>query len=361
MQQQTVRIHGHEIGYYAAGSGPLVVLVHGITGNSRTWREVIPQLARNYTVLAPDLLGHGASEKARGDYSLGAHASTMRDLLVALGHERATFVGHSLGGGVVLQFAYQFPDRVERLVLVDSGGLGEEVSPLLRLLAVPGAEYVMPIGCQPAVHRVLLGATAWMGKLGVRPSAPMQEIWDGYVSLGSRDGREAFLRTLRSVVDLTGQVVSAADRLYLAKRLPTMIVWGEADRIIPVSHAYDAHRMMPGSRLEVYPGVGHFPHRELTGRFTTDLEDFMAGPPARPLAEGEWSRLIKAGSKTPAGRSGYLPVRQRSTTLTVSGAGADDNRSPGAPKAGSPSRGARQRSRALTPALTPRAGNPGPR
>ena len=102
-------------------------------------------LARDFTVIAPDLLGHGDSAKPRGDYSLGACASLMRDLMLALGHERATIAGHSLGGGIAMQMAYQFPERVERLILVSSGGLGRAVTPLLRAVALPAAEYVLPL------------------------------------------------------------------------------------------------------------------------------------------------------------------------------------------------------------------------
>ncbi|MFI5042968.1 MAG: alpha/beta fold hydrolase, partial [Acidimicrobiales bacterium] len=142
---RTVRIHGHEVSYRMAGEGPTVVLIHGIAGSSTTWRAVMPALAEHYTVIAPDLMGHGHSAKPRGDYSLGAYASGIRDLLTVLDRERVTIVGHSLGGGVAMQFAYQFPGWAERLVLIASGGLGKEVSPLLKAVTLPGAEYVLPI------------------------------------------------------------------------------------------------------------------------------------------------------------------------------------------------------------------------
>src|ERR1700682_907103 len=137
MEIKTIRIHGPHVGYYAEGNGPALILVHGIASSSRTWRQVIPRLAERFTVIAPDMLGHGASAKLRGDYSLGAHARGIRDLMVALGIERATLVGHSLGGGVCMQFAYQFPERVERLVLVGSGGVGGGGGRLLGGAAPP--------------------------------------------------------------------------------------------------------------------------------------------------------------------------------------------------------------------------------
>ena len=300
MQLQTVRIHGHQVGYYAAGSGPALILVHGVASSSRTWRRVIPRLAERFTVVAPDLLGHGASAKLRGDYSLGAHASGIRDLMVALGIDRATLVGHSLGGGVAMQFAYQFPERIERLVLVGSGGLGEEVSLLLRVLTLPGAEYILPLGCRPEFSRAIARGTGWLGRIGVRPSALAEEIWNGYVSLGTKDSRNAFLHTLRSVVDVTGQRVSAIDRLYLAREVPTLIVWGDRDPLIPVAHGRRAHRAIKGSVLKVYRDVGHFPHFDEPERFVDDLVDFIDSTEPAHGNDREWQELIRGSAAAPA-------------------------------------------------------------
>ena len=146
-------LHGHHVFYRGGGNGPVIVLVHGITSTSATWANLLPYLAERFTVIAPDLIGHGESAKPRGDYSLGAYASGIRDLLVALGHERATFVGHSLGGGIAMQLAYQFPEHCERLVLVSSGGLGREITPLLRAASLLGSELVLPL----LVNEPLLG------------------------------------------------------------------------------------------------------------------------------------------------------------------------------------------------------------
>ena len=138
-------LHGHAVTYRTAGSGPVLLLLHGIANSSQTWENVAPRLSERFTLIAPDLLGHGESATPRGDYSLGAHATGVRDLLTALGIEHVTVVGHSLGGGIAMQFAYQFPERCERLVLVSSGGLGREVHLLLRAAALPGADYVLPL------------------------------------------------------------------------------------------------------------------------------------------------------------------------------------------------------------------------
>src|SRR5665213_686153 len=268
-------LHGHSVAYRQAGSGPVVVLVHGITSSSATWERVIPDLARRFTVIAPDLAGHGESDKPKGDYSLGAHASTVRDLLRALGHERATFVGHSLGGGIALQLSYQFPERCERLVLVDSGGLGREVSLLLRAATLPGSELVLPF---LAATRLLdAGALAGnlLGRLGLRVPTDLEEIARGHSTLSDSEARAAFVHTLRSVVEPGGQRVDASNRLYRAQHIPVLLIWGARDSIIPVSHGRAAHEQVPGSRLEVFAHSGHFPQLDEPERFLDVLVDFI--------------------------------------------------------------------------------------
>jgi pimeloyl-ACP methyl ester carboxylesterase len=275
LTRRTIELHGHPVSYRLAGSGPVLVLIHGITSSSRTWERVLPALAEHHTVLAPDLLGHGESAKPRGDYSLGAYASGVRDLMVALGHDRATVVGHSLGGGIAMQLAYQFPERVERLALVSSGGLGREVSLMLRAATLPGSEYVLPLFCAPAVRDAVRGVGRVLGAVGLRPGADLQGVLEGFASLGPGDARRAFLHTARSIIDVGGQRVSASDRLYLTAGMPTLIVWGENDPMIPVAHAHAAHAAMPGSRLEVFPDAGHFPFNDDPLRFAALVREFM--------------------------------------------------------------------------------------
>ena len=219
----------------------------------------MPGLAKHFTVIAPDLLGHGGSAKPTGDYSLGARASLVRDILQELGHDRASFVGHSLGGGMAMQIAYQFPEHCERLILVNSGGLGREVSLLLRAATLPGAEYVLPILTNGRLLDAgrLVGRA--MGAVGLLPGTDLRESARGHATLADRGTREAFLRTLRSVVEPGGQRVDATDRLYLAERAPVLFVWGEHDTLIPVSHGHSAHARVPTSRLEVFADSGHFP------------------------------------------------------------------------------------------------------
>src|SRR5450756_1286242 len=189
-------------------------------------------------LIAPDLLGHGDSSTPRGDYSLGAHAGGLRDLLDELGVQRATLVGHSLGGGVALQFAWLFPERVERLVLVSSGGLGRELSLLLRVPTLPGAEWMLPVVSSPWVLRGGGALGRQLHRLGMRSAPDLEELWRGYSRLGDVGPRRAFLATLRTVVDPGGQTINATDKLPVMAEHPTMIVWGGRDRLIPVPVSY---------------------------------------------------------------------------------------------------------------------------
>jgi len=275
-------VNGHDLAYRMGGQGQAVLLIHGIGANSTTWHEAMLRLAPRFRVVAPDLLGHGESEKPTGDYSLGAQASFLRDLLRGLGIERATVVGHSFGGGIAMQLTYQHPEVCERVVLVSSGGLGREVSPVLRLLSVPGAEWVLPIIAPAFVRDGGNAVLAWMRDRGIR--APrIHEGWQAYTSLADPDTRRAFVRELRSVVEFSGQMVSAKDRLHASAEHPTLIVWGDRDAMIPDDHGRAAHELIAGSRLEIFEGVGHFPHAEHPDRFAEVLREFIESTKPAPI------------------------------------------------------------------------------
>ncbi len=287
IEPQTLALHGRTVTYAQAGSGPVLLLIHGMAGTYENWQEVIEPLARHHTVLAPDLPGHGASAPGGGDYSLGALAAGLRDLLLALGHDRATLVGHSLGGGIAMQFAYQFPEITERLVLVSSGGLGREVSPIMRAAALPGADLFIAVTAGPG--RAAGSALArGLAAVGLRPNADIAEVARGYASLTDPDRRSAFLATLRAVVGTGGQRVHAGDRLYLAEGMPVLIIWGQHDPMIPAHHGEHAHQAIPGSRLEIFNGVGHLPQIEAPGRFVAVLERFLAETEPAEWDTAQW-------------------------------------------------------------------------
>ncbi|MGZ6779716.1 MAG: alpha/beta fold hydrolase [Mycobacterium sp.] len=270
-------IHGYRRAFRIAGSGPAILLIHGIGDNSTTWSSVQSTLAQRFTVIAPDLLGHGKSDKPRADYSVAAYANGMRDLLSVLGIERVTVIGHSLGGGVAMQFAYQFPQLVDRLILVGAGGVTKDVNFALRIASLPmGSEALallrLPL-VLPALQMVGRVAGAAIGSTGLGRDLP--EMLRILEDLPEPTASSAFARTLRAVVDWRGQVVTMLDRCYLTESVPVQLVWGSHDSVIPVSHARLAHSAMPGSQLEIFAGSGHFPFHDDPDRFVEIVERFI--------------------------------------------------------------------------------------
>jgi len=273
-------VHGYRRAFLVAGrplgTAPVLWLIHGIGDSSRTWEGIVPLLGKDHTIIAPDLLGHGASDKPRADYSIGGFANGMRDLMTVLGVERATVVGHSLGGGVAMQFTYQYPEHVERLVLVASGGLGTEVNPVLRAAALPGASYAIGLSAHHQVRRAVIGAARTVARTGLLDRNDVEDvavIWEG---LRDRSTRMAFLRTLRAVIDVRGQAVTSRDRLYLAERVPDLLWLGDRDPILPVVHAAHAAELLPTARVAILPRTGHMPHRTNPEAFATAVRAFLA-------------------------------------------------------------------------------------
>ncbi len=289
---QTLDLYGQPISYREMGEGPAIVLVHGITSSSKTWKETMPLLAKNHRVVAFDLFGHGESSKTVKDCSLGAYASTLRDLTVLLDIPRATIVGHSLGGGIAMQFAYQFPERVERMVLVSAGGLGRDVNLALRAATLPGSELVMPLLFSSPMRTAANTVGSFFSKIGIHGNADIEGVSEGFASLGDTQTRRAFIQTMRAVADANGQRVDALDRIHLTELLPTMLVWGARDHIIPVSHAHEAIRLMPDCRLEIFEDSGHFPFNNHPYRFASIMEDFIQGNDPAEITEAEIRELI---------------------------------------------------------------------
>ncbi len=292
LKLRTLTLHGQQIAYRMAGSGPVIFLIHGITSNSSTWSRVLPTLARRFTVIAPDLIGHGSSDKPRGDYSLGAHASTMRDMLVALGHDRATWVGHSLGGGIAMQLIYQFPERCDRLILLDSGGLGREVNLLLRAATLPGSEFVLPVIAATRLLDVGRRAGGLLSRIGLRAGTDMEEIARGHATLSDGEARAAFVHTLRAVVEPGGQRVDAIHRMHMAGHIPLLLIWGERDSVIPIAHGRSTHERVPGSRLEVFPSSGHFPQLDEPERVIEVITDFIDSTDPAAFDAEQWRKLL---------------------------------------------------------------------
>jgi pimeloyl-ACP methyl ester carboxylesterase len=296
---QYLTIHGHRRAFVRTGHGPALLLLHGLGCDHTTWQPVIAALSRHYTVIAPDLLGHGLSAKPRADYSLGGYANGMRDLLTVLGIDTVTVVGHSFGGGVAMQFGYQFPERTERMILVAPGGLGPEVNAAVRAITLPGFHHAMGVVTLPGLRQL---TTTWLRMLaatGLSMTRDLDEVADIVESFKDPRARGAIRRVVSSVVDWRGQVVTMVDRAYLTEAMPMCVIWGSHDTVIPVRHARIAAAFAPGATIEVIPNAGHFPHKDHPQQFMRVIDDFIRTHPAASYHRGRWRKLLVAGPAAP--------------------------------------------------------------
>jgi len=297
---QYVTIHGHRRAYVQAGpeigSAPVLLLLHGLACDHTTWSPVIHELARKHTVIAPDLLGHGLSDKPRGDYSVAGYANGMRDLLTVLGIDKVTVVGHSLGGGIAMQFAYQFPERTERMILVAPGGLGPEVTPVIRAVTLPGYHQAMGVLTLPGVRHVGMAGMRALHRLDHPATRDMGEIADIYDSFRDPRTRTAIRQVVRAVVDLRGQMVTMTDRAYLTQAMPIMVVWGTEDKVIPSMHAENVAAIAPGAVVEIFADSGHFPHKDHPERFVKVMTEFIRNTDPASYHRGRWRTLLRKGA-----------------------------------------------------------------
>ncbi len=312
---QYVTIHGHRRAYVKVGSGPALLLLHGLGCDHTTWEPVIDSLAKRYTVIAPDLLGHGLSDKPRADYSVGGYANGMRDLLTVLNIDKVTVVGHSFGGGVAMQFAYQFPERTERMMLVASGGLGPEVSPGIRAITTPGFHQVMGLLTLPGVRHVGVAGLKAASTTGLKTTRDLGEVADIYDSFKDPHARAAIRHVVKAVVDWKGQIVTMADRAYLTDAMPMAVVWGRDDLVIPVRHASNAAALAPKARVEVIPNAGHFPHKDHPERFAKIVHDWIRTTQPATYSRAKWRTLLRNGQVGPVSPVGVTSIgRVRATT-----------------------------------------------
>ncbi len=292
---QYLTVHGHKRAFVKVGSGPALLLLHGLGCDHTTWLPVIATLARRYTVIAPDLLGHGRSDKPRADYSVGGYANGMRDLLTVLDIDKATVVGHSFGGGVAMQFAYQYPERTDRLVLVAPGGIGREVTPAIRAISLPGFSAAMGVATAPGLLQAVKLALRGLSISGISRARDLDEVAEILQHLSDRKARAAITHVVRAVVDWRGQVVTMADRAYLTQAMPMCVVWGTDDSVIPVSHADLASHIAPEATVQVIPNAGHFPHKDHPQRFVKILNDFIRTTEPAVYDRTRWRTLLEDG------------------------------------------------------------------
>lgn len=294
------------------GSGPALLLLHGLGCDSSTWDEIAEPLAEHFTVIAPDLLGHGRSDKPVADYSLGGYANGMRDLLTILGIDTVTVVGHSFGGGVAMQFAYQFPERTERIVLLAPGGLGREVTPFIRFLTLPGSGAALSIATLRPWRSLVAAGLRALSRSGLSATRDLGEVAAIYESFADPACRRAVQNVTGNVLDWRGQYVTMTDRAYLARVLPVLVVWGTDDRVLPVSHASTA-RVQAWSDVHVLPGAGHFPHKDRPLDVVRLMLEFAAkNEPAR-YHRGRWRAMLRRGDQA------ELATASPDSAVTVAG------------------------------------------
>jgi len=297
IEVQYLTIHGHKRAFIKAGRGPALLLLHGLGCDHTTWLPVVAALSRRFTVIAPDLLGHGLSDKPRADYSVGGYANGMRDLLTVLGIDKVTVVGHSFGGGVAMQFAYQFPERTERMILVAPGGLGTEVTPAIRAISLPFFQTAMGLAALPGVRQAIKVGLHTMAQSGLPHTRDLDEVANIVQHLSDRRARAAITHVVRAVVDWRGQVVTMADRAYLTQAMPMCVIWGTEDRVIPVRHAGIVAELAPNASVEVIANAGHFPHKDHPQRFVKIVSDFVRTTRPATYHRGRWRALLKAGGR----------------------------------------------------------------
>jgi pimeloyl-ACP methyl ester carboxylesterase len=292
---QYIVVHGYRRAFRISGSGPALLLLHGLACDSSTWRDVIPSLSEHFTVIAPDLLGHGESDKPDADYSLGGYANGMRDLLTILGIDRVTVVGHSFGGGVAMQFAYQFPDRTERVVLISTGGLGKEVTPLIRFLTVPGSSAAIAAATFGPWRSLVSGALRSLSRLPISATRDLDEVARIYEALADPGQRTAVQRVTSHVLNWRGQYVTMTDRSYLARLMPVLVIWGRQDMVIPSTHAELAPTQV--SDVHILDDSGHFPHKDHPEEVCRLVMEFVASNEPAQYHRGRWRTLLRRGDQ----------------------------------------------------------------
>lgn len=278
LERREVDLHGLRLAYAESpGSGIPVVLVHGVGSSIDSWGDVGDSLAAaGRYVIAVDLIGHGASNSGNGDFSLGANASAIRDLLDALEIDRVHLVGHSYGGGVSLQFTYQFPERVASLVLMSSGGLGSDVHFGLRAASLPGSEMVLRAAVSPRVVNTLHRTRSALSRIGLRHRGVSERTLAKLQRLQDESRLTGFVSTVRGVIGPEGQRVQAVDRLPGLSPEHVLIIWGDADAMLPVEHGRRAHDILSGSHLVEIADAGHHPQDDAPDRVFLEILGHLA-------------------------------------------------------------------------------------
>ena len=273
-EDRYIQIGSLKTRYWALGDkGSIVILIHGLAASAEIWMRNVEALARHHRVYVPDLIGFGRADKPGPSFSPLDYIPFFDDFMKALSIDRASLVGQSLGGGIALQYTLRFPQKVAKLVLVDSAGLGKEVIWTLRLMSIPLLGEIFTRPSRKGVEFVF--------KLAVRDQALItKDFVELYYGFFTQPGfREFFLRLLRRIVNARGgreELLAPIKNNLSTIRQPVLIIWGDKDRVLPVKHGYLAKEKLPNARLEIMEGCGHIPFFEQAEEFNRLVLEFLS-------------------------------------------------------------------------------------
>jgi pimeloyl-ACP methyl ester carboxylesterase len=256
IKDKTIKVDGRDVHYYTVGQGEPLIVIHGGGGDARTWRNNIVELSEKYTVYAPDLPGYGGSQPLDGNYYIPELSAFLGSFASNLGLENFYLLGHSLGGGVALDYTLKSPHKIKKLVLVSSLCLGREIAFWVRLMSIPGL--LRSLG---ALTISILKGVKWLAER-LNPAEFILPLSPASMTVGSN------IMTFRqqSLV-LENQLAEIA--------VPTLLIWGSRDPIVPVKHAYQAAKVIPDCRVKVFENRGHNVHRDELEEFSTVLTGFL--------------------------------------------------------------------------------------
>jgi pimeloyl-ACP methyl ester carboxylesterase len=278
-----VRIGDMLVHHVHGGHGaPPVVFVHGLgSAGYLEWRFNLPVIARSHRVFAPDLPGFGRSEQPAGGYGIPLFAGVIEEYL-RMHRLRPVLVGASMGGRVAIEVALRQPERVRKLVLVNALGVARPtVQPFYPLMLVPRVGEAVLGVVREAMHRLQPGAIRhvarrYLGVPGDVDRIMSQSFLDGMREMHATEGYpRAYASTVRSLVTREAYDTDALLSRLARTGIPTMLVWGEGDRLLPLARARKSHGLLPGARLEVIAGAGHAPQAEQPDAVNEVLQDFI--------------------------------------------------------------------------------------
>jgi len=274
MEDRYVTVQGYRTRYWDEGAGEPLLLVHGLGSSAESWLFNVEGLAKHYRVLVPDIIGFGKTDKTTNpaELSLARAARFLAGFLETQGVSKAHVVGNSMGGIISLQFAVDYPQMVNRLVLVDPAGFGEDVHISFRLQALPVIGEIMATPSRRGTRMSLEVASH-------KRDFITDELIERFYQLGRQPGmKEPFLAAVRHGITFRGvkkELLAPLQARIPSIKAPTLIMWGRHDQVLPISHLETARRLLPHARVHIFEDCGHIPQMETPDEFNRLLHEFL--------------------------------------------------------------------------------------